>query len=660
MVTLDQIRKDITILYKNEINLRYVDVNASSVEEALADAALQLDTSVKALEYEVLETGFNGVMGLMRRPWLLRIYENETARSKRSKMAAGSDLFGEEAEVAVESLDKDGMYYIRRFGSQVFLKVVPPVANGSPVALAEVMSQVDNGVVIELKKDLVKNSVKKGTKGEYVDIGHFEHIQAADATFYSDISNDEMSVCINAQQPGKGGADIEFQQVMRQLTTQGVTHGINEEKIQEFVDNPVYGTPFVVAEGIPAVNGRDAYISYKFETDKTKLRAKESASGQINFKELNTIQNVVEGQPLAQKMLAERGKAGKTVKGRYLEATNGKDIKIPLGKNVSIDPADKRTIVADINGQVLLDNNRVTVEPVLEVDEVSLKASNGNITFNGTVIVRKNVQDGFNVKATGNIEVGGTVGNGIVEADGDIIVSLGIRGKEQGTIKAGKSILAKFIENATVFAEENVVVTDGIINSRVTANKKIIVNGSKRAAIVGGHLFATEEIRAKNIGSVGGNETILEVGYDPRAKQRLDELNRKNHEAQKELEEINLDIATLENQKKIRRHLSPDKEQKLGELKNTREDIIVASDDMHVEIEEIQAHLRELKVVGKVFASGTIYAGVKIWVRDIKDEFKNDVKSVTVYAENGYPQHGKYEEPKDNADIRIPDGYSAN
>jgi len=657
VITLDKIREDIEVLYKKDSEIKYIDVNADSVEEALADAALQLNTSVKSLEYEIIETGFKGVMGLMKRPWHLRVYEDEKSRDRKTTLSSQKNAVSNQEHGIVENPNVDGMYFVHHFGSQVFIKVVPPVAQGKPVKISEVLDYLERRLVIELEKNTVKNAVKNGTQGEYIPIGHFNHNQASDATFYIDISSNEMIAYIHAQLPEKGGADIERDQVLRQLKNQGVIFGINEEKINEFIDNPVYGVPFAVAEGQEAVKGRDAYISYNFETDQSKLRAKESESGQVNFKERNIIQNVVQGQPLAQKQLPEKGKAGKTVRGRYIEASNGKDISIPLGKNVSID-SDNRTIIANTNGQVLLINNRVTVEPILEVDEVSLKASNGNIEFNGTVIVHRNVQDGFNVKATGNIEVGGSVGNGNIEADGDIVVTLGIRGKEKGRIKSGKSVWAKFIENAIVEAEDCVVVTDGIINSKVTANKKIIVNG-KRAAIVGGHLFATEEIRAKNIGSCGGNDTILEFRSDTRAKQRLDDLNRKKVEAQKNLEELNLDIATLENLKKVRRHLSPDKEEKLAELKNTQEDIVAVCDDMAVEIDEIQEHLRALKIVGKVSASGTIYAGVKVWVRDVKDEIKNDVKAVSIYFENGFPQHGKFEEPSEDENIRMPDGYSA-
>ena len=71
----------------------------------------------------------------------------------------------------------------------------------------------------------------------------------------------------------------------------------------------------------------------------------------------------------------------------------------------------------------------------------------------------------------------------------------------------------------------------------------------------------------------------------------------------------------------------------------------------------MQEHLRDLKVVGKVKASGTVYAGVKVFVRDLLDEVRTDVKSVTFYAENGFIRRGKYEAP---ATIKGPDGYTSN
>ena len=658
MITLEDIRNELQKKLQLDQLLRSVEVHADTLDEALADAAVQLQTRVQFLEYEVIERGSDGFMGIAKKPWVINAYETAEAAAEKEKKKKKGDASVSEEDSDIEVIqDKDAEFFVHYFDGLIMLKIIPPIGNGAAVNAKDVMSSVNTGESYVVKEADVKRIVEKGdTEGQYEQIGTFIQNPVNDAIISVEVSTDEMTCKIIATAPMADGGELQASYIERQLEKQNISIGISEEKISAFVDKPVYGIPYVVAEGIWPVDGHDAYIKYNFETDRSKVRIKESASGQVNFKELNLIQNVVEGQPLAQKMLAERGKAGKTLYGRYLEAKNGKDIPVPLGKNVKLD-TDGRTIVATCNGQVLLSGSKINVEPVMEVESVNIKT--GNITFLGTVIVKGNVDDGFNVKASGNIEVYGTVGNSQIEADGDIIVSLGIMGRDEGTIKCGRSLWAKFIQNTKVDVEENIIVADGIINSNVTCNKRIILQG-KRAAIIGGHLFATEEINAKTIGSNGGgSETILEVGYDPRKKQRLDALQARQAEVVHELEEVNLNMSTLENQKQMRKSLPQDKEEALGLLYRKKGDLMDETESIAAEIQEIQDYLRELKAIGKISASGTVYPGVKLYIRDVKEDVRAEVKSVTYYLENGFVRQGKYEPVSDDI-RRTPDGYSAN
>jgi len=656
MVTLESIRKDMSELLKTDSEIRCVEVCADTLDEALSDAAVQFDTKVSNLEYEVVEKGFEGIMGLAKRPWTLKVYQNPDTIIKSVKKKGG-DMFGDEENMVDDKpVSKDGVYYIRHFDSDIALKVVLPIGEGSPVSLGNVLNDLKRPDTSSFDEELIKKLIISGTNGEYEIVGRYTHVPSADAIFVVDIAKDEMNATATITPPSAGGADITPEQIKAALKSQGVVAGISNEKIQALVDSPIYNAPVVVAEANQPVDGRDAYIAYNFETDLSKIRAKEAANGQVDFKELNLIQNVVEGQPLAQKILAERGKAGKTLFGRYLEAKNGKDISLPLGKNVKVDK-DGCTILAAMNGQVLLVNDKITVEPIIEYDGINIKT--GNVTFLGTVIVKGNVEDGFNIKASGNIEVSGTVGKSKLESDGDIIVSQGVIGRDEGEITCGGTLWAKFIQNTTVNAGENIIVTDSIMNSNVSAQKKIILQG-KRAQITGGHLFATETIAAKNIGSDGGGtETVLAVGFDPKAKHRLEELQEMQGNNVKLLDDLELNIATLENMKKIRKSLPKEKEANLEHLIQQKNELTEKSIEYNEEITKIQAHLRELKNVGKVYASGTVYAGVKIYVRDEKEEVRSDTKSVTFYYEEGFVRRGKYEQPSMD-DVKGPDGYSSN
>ena len=76
MVTLDKLRLEMESQLEVDREIHSVEVRADTIEECLADASVQLETKVANLEYEVLEKGFQGIAGLAKKPWKLRIYEN--------------------------------------------------------------------------------------------------------------------------------------------------------------------------------------------------------------------------------------------------------------------------------------------------------------------------------------------------------------------------------------------------------------------------------------------------------------------------------------------------------------------------------------------------------------------------------------------------------
>ena len=77
------------------------------------------------------------------------------------------------------------------------------------------------------------------------------------------------------------------------------------------------------------------------------------------------------------------------------------------------------------------------------------------------------------------------------------------------------------------------------------------------------------------------------------------------------------------------------------------------------EITSIQNYLNTLKIRGKVSASSKVYPGVKIIIRDAKEDVKNEYRAVTFVLENNLIRVTKYEEPDEEAK-RGPDGYTTN
>ena len=632
--------------------IRTVTVTGSTLDEAVAEASTLLNIPLRRLEYEISEKGSAGIFGTGKKDWIINAYERVIIESKTDDT---EDFFHQEIQrEIIQNTDGDAFVHLSRDG--VFLKVIPPKGRGRKISESDTKKIIQNRNIHEID-DEVLNLVVREAKGEYIRIGDFSKNPMNDSMVVMDIPEGEMKAFITISPPGIGGCDVSFETLNSFLRSNRIYHGVDEAILHDLVDRPIYKEKIAVAEGTKPVNGRDSYIHYDFETDQTKLRLREGSNGRIDFKDLNIIKNVVENQPLAKKIPAEHGIEGRTVTGKSIPAKDGKDIPLPLGKNVHVGD-DNLTVIADINGQVVLANGKINVEPVYTVNgDVNLKT--GNIIFLGTVIINGNVEEGFSVKAAGNIEVNGTVEKAELDAEGDIIVHQGITGKNEGTVKAGRSIWARFIENAIIEAGDMVVVSDGIINSKVDAYKRIICRG-KRAQIVGGRLRASEEINAKILGSpTSGTDTVFEVGFDPRSKEQLDLLIENREQNERKLEEVQRNIQTLINIKKQRKSLPTEKEVQLSELMDQRQLLITDIGNSKEEINKIQGFLNNIKSRGRVSASAKVYPGVRIFIKDAVNEIRTEYRAVTFILEDGLIRVTKYEEPDDEAK-RAPDGYTAN
>jgi uncharacterized protein (DUF342 family) len=639
MVDFVQLQQIIKKRLEQDREIRTVEASGHTLEESVAQAAALLDIPIRRLEYELIERGFQGFFGQGQKDWKIRAYERVKAPEQQA--VAGGYEEERAAQIPV-NYDRDGEVIVLLRPEGALLKVIPPVGKGKKVDENYALALLRKRVVKDIDVPLVMNTIKEA-KGEYVRVGYFEHNSANDTILKVEISDMEMKAFIYVSPPGPGGCDLSMESILSFLRNSKVVSGIKEDILKNFVDHPVYMEKFLVAEGTRARQGRDGYIQYNFEMDQTKIYFREGIDGKVDFKDLHIIKNVVQGQPLAKRFPPEIGNAGITVTGRIIPSKNGREIPLPLGKNVYVGD-DGATIFSEMNGQVVMSNDKINVEPIYTV-EGNVDIKTGNIIFLGTVVVKGNVDAGFSIRAAGNIEIHGTVEKAELDAEGDIIVHQGITGQSAG-IRAGRSIWARFIENTTLEAGAMVVASDGIINSRVDADKRIICQG-KRAHIVGGRLRASAEISAKILGSpTSGTETILEVGFDPKSKALLETLTETKGGIEKKIEEIQLNLQALANIKKQQNSLSEEKAAYQQALMDERKNLLGELKDLNEEIGKVKDRLTGLVTQGRISASVKAYPGVKIIIQEAKQEVINEYTAVTFILENGLVNVTKYEEPE--------------
>ena len=639
LINLEQLQEYMRRQSEEDRKNRTLTLEAETVQEALARGAIELGVPTRSLEYEVIERGNPGTLGLGRKPWKVKVYERSRQVKTSAELAAAERLQAEEAATAPEKpRDIPGEVFVRISSEGVLMKVTRPQGRGARVSDVMAFERLSMRGVSNYEPGLVSRVVKHAD-GEYIRVADIRYDPSHDATVSVDITDGEMKAVIVVTEPGAGGADVSADYLRSFLQSNGVVHGVKEDVLAEFEASPRYGRPVVVAEGTKARDGADAHVTLSFRGERAGVKLKEK-DGRVDFKEISRVENVVEGQLLAQKVPAEPGQAGQTVTGKLIPAQKGKDCDLLVGKNVKLSE-DGLSALAEINGQVILLGGKINVEPIYTImSDVNLHT--GNILFLGTVVVRGNVEDGFSVKAAGDIEVFGSVGKCQMDAEGDIIVHQGIAAKTEGRVRCGKSLYSKFIEHAHVDAGVNVVVTDGIVHSHVDANKMILCQG-KRAQIVGGRLRASEEINSKILGSVAGTETVLEVGYDPRSKERLVTLEDSKRAVEKSLEEVELNIKTLETLQKAQRALPPEKAQYLTEQSEKRSQLLGQLDEITREIGTINSYLASLNTIGKISASERVHPGVKLAIKNAALAVRTEFKYVTFFLQGGEVKVTKYE-----------------
>jgi len=336
------------------------------------------------------------------------------------------------------------------------------------------------------------------------------------------ISQDKMEAKADLIPSIGNGKKLTKSMVLEEFEKQGVKKGINinniEKLIEEVNNNNVVCKDVVLAQGQQPYHGKDASITFYFPVETPKIDFKILPDGRIDYKKQAPIKMVKEGELLATVGEPQQGINGFCVTGEILEAKSGSSDVLFAGENVRV---DGKKYYATCNGMISLNDKILSVLPHYCVNgDVDLKC--GNINFNGSVTVLGTVRTGFEVKASGDIFVSGSVEAANIEAGRDMRVNIAIIG---ANVKAGRNIFAGHVQNATLEAEGDIDVVKSIMHSNVFSSSKITLH-DKKGTIVGGLVIALKGINAMSIGSYLGTPTTIEVGSDYLVKKKKEELNK--------------------------------------------------------------------------------------------------------------------------------------
>jgi uncharacterized protein (DUF342 family) len=133
------------------------------------------------------------------------------------------------------------------------------------------------------------------------------------------ISYDEMEAFLLLPTPVDPTEEYEFNDIMDKVRAAGVKIGINEKKISAMILERYYDNECLIAKGIDAVNGVDAYFDFNFDTNFSKVPSRRP-DGTVDYWSIHSVELVEEGQPIATYHAPVEGSNGMNVKGKLLPA----------------------------------------------------------------------------------------------------------------------------------------------------------------------------------------------------------------------------------------------------------------------------------------------------------------------------------------------------
>ncbi|MBR0261194.1 MAG: DUF342 domain-containing protein [Selenomonadaceae bacterium] len=406
--------------------------------------------------------------------------------------------------------------------------------------------------------------------------------------------------------------------IMEALNDAGVVYGIDEGAIEMGIRSL---TPFVVAEGLLPIPGENAYIDRKFNLG-VQGKPIIDEYGKADYKDLNLFVLAKENQTLAIRIPQTKGTPGKNILGEPVPAQNGRPIPMPEGKNTKV--VGEHRLIATVNGQIVDKGARISVDPRLEI-KGGVGVQTGDIDFDGTIQIKGDVEQGFKVKATGDIEIKGSI-NGAEVTGRNVYISGGITGADRAKVFAENDVRTAFAENALIEAGNDVFIADIALHSQIRAGKRLVME-SKHGQITGGHAVAGEEVSVKIIGNSSFVVTKVSVGVDPNLQREYQTLRKAYKESKKRLTHI---MQTLNTLSKIDINKLPkSRVESINAL--TRSQFPLAGQIKRDEkrILEIEAKLTNMKN-GKIRVSDIIYPGVRLSVNNVLKSIQSEYKRCSI------------------------------
>lgn len=529
-------------------------------------------------------------------------------------------LFGIVNPHAVQAPDPDGL------GSTQPLS--PPTLHGLKTHLRELGYDTFFFPTNSLQQFLRK--LQQADQGKYV-LG-----EKRDAKLKITVAHDKLTARAQME-PAWGGSPLTREMIAAELRRAHVAEQtLNAEKIDALC-SAAGAADLIIANAIPPINGTNAKLEPLVNTQ-IAVEHDADAEEAIDQHEVYEFHSVKAGVAIMRKTPATPGTPGMDVTGKVVKPKAGTDIRFAKPfKGVEVDPANENVLLAAIDGHPVFTRQGARVEPVMTVKAVDIHT--GNIDYDGSLVVHKNIEAGYHVRVSGDVLVKGAVFRARVQSGGNIDIRGGVTGDDLSedhncVLQAEGDITAKFFQHVRIASRSDVHVLEYLMQCDVTAEGSINAGTSRgRGCIIGGHCLANVGVNAKVLGSEAYVPTMVQLGCDTDANRLLTALTQqleKRTGEQTQLQQI-LD--------KIRRTGKPTNvgQTTLDKARKIEQTLLLLAN----KIEELSEQIEKLKPHAKltdnltVRVTAKLYPNVTVKINNLTWTSEKTQQRVQVGQENG-------------------------
>ncbi|MBP5159070.1 MAG: DUF342 domain-containing protein [Lachnospiraceae bacterium] len=524
----------------------------------------------------------------------------------------------------------NGYFSLSHKQDGVYLVLIPPVDGGAPIDATEVDRYLSDNR-IECEKAVIYDAVRNSSARREILVSR-NPIYPVNESLSVVIDSEHTVAVARFYPPSDKGQLMGYQDIISELSRNGVRYGALEENIKAFMADRKYCTNIDVAKSLPPEDGVDAEITYHFNTN-PNVKPKQNEDGSVDFHSLDNINSVAEGALIATLKPANYGRPGIDVMGKPIKQRKANPKTLREVKNTKLSE-DGLNLYSTKNGHVSLVDGVIFVSDNYTVP-ANVDASTGDIKYNGSVTVTGNVNTGYKVEADGDVIVNGIVEGAEIIAGGQIILKRGIQGMQKGILRAGTNVVSRFIESAEVYAG-GYVSTDSIMHSKIEAGMEVSVHG-KKGFITGGSVKAGSYISAQITGSVMGTTTLLEVGA-PQLQNEMKELEKKQSDLLENIDKIDKVVSFIGKKIADGEKLPADKQMQFITLKKQKEEMEATLDQVMERLDVVSEKI-DAAGSGYILVDDVMYPGCKVTISNITTFIRTDTKHCRLV--------------RDGADIRV-------